>query len=187
MANKIQYGISNVHYAVETAEGQYSAPVHMPGGENLAITNQGGDQNVIYADNQNYWSRSNASGKQGELQMAKFPASFLEDVLGQEVDETTGGIIEGPGDIARNFALMFQLEGDQGGKRVCWFHCSATVPTYTAATATDSITEASETSTVTASPVTIGGKLRTQITMETGDAGYADFFTEVPLSAGDAG
>lgn len=182
MANKIQYGISNVYYAVETAEGQYSTPVHMPGGENLAITNSGGDQNIIYADNQNYWSRSSSSGKQGDLQMAKFPESFLTDVLGQEKDETTGGIIEGPGDTAKNFAFMFQLEGDQGGKRVCWYHCSATVPVYTAATATDTITEASETSTITASPTTISGKLRTQISMETGDTGYNTFFSKVPLS-----
>ena len=114
--------------------------------------------------------------------MAKFPQSFLTEVLGQEIDETTGGVIEGPGDVAKNFALMFQLEGDAGGKRVCWYHCSATVPTFTAATSTDTITEASETSTVTASPVNIGGKLRTQISMESGDAGYANFFTKVPLS-----
>lgn len=182
MANKVQYGISNVYYAVETAEGQYSTPVKMPGAENLAISNSGGDQDTIYADNQNYWSRSSTSGKQGDLQMAKFPQSFLKDVLGQEIDETTGGVIEGPGDVAKAFALMFQLEGDAGGKRVCWFHCTATVPTYTAATNTDSISEASETSTVTASPVTIGGKLRTQISMESGDNGYVNFFTKVPLS-----
>lgn len=183
-ANKIQYGISNVYYAVKTGDGTYDTPVHMPGGENLAISNSGGDSNIIYADNVNYWSKAAATGKSGDLQMAKFPKSFYTDILGQTV-ETGGGISEGPSDVSKEFALMFQLEGDAGGRRVCWFDCTATVPTFTAATATDSITEASESSTITAKPTTINGKLKTQYSCESGDENYESFFSKVPLvSAG---
>lgn len=181
MANKIQYGISNVYYAVKTGDGKYDTPVHMPGGENLSISNSGGDSNTIYADNINYWSKAAATGKSGDLQMAKFPESFYIDVLGQTKEEN-GGISEGPSDVSKEFALMFQLEGDAGGRRVVWFDCTATVPTFTAATATDSITEASESSTITAKPTEIGGKLKTQYSCESTDKAYADFFNAVPLA-----
>lgn len=183
MANKIQYGISNLYYAKKLADGRYDTPVKMPGAESLTITNSGGDSNIIWADNINYWSKSSSAGKSGELQMAKYPVSFRKDILGQTVDETTGALLEGPGDISAEFALLFQVEGDQGGLRVCWYSCTATNPTFTAATATDSITEASETSTITASPIDLKGKKVTQASMESGDAGYAKFFESVPLIA----
>lgn len=180
MANKIQYGISNVYYAVMTADGVYSKPVHMAGGENLTISTSGGDDNTIYADNIKYWNKTISTGKSGDLQMAKFPESFYTDVLGQ-TKETEGGITESPNDTSKQFALMFQLEGDAGGRRVCWYNCTATIPTFTAATVTDSITEASETSTITASPVTVDGKLRIQYSCETGDTKYDKFFELPPF------
>lgn len=178
MPNKIQYGISNVYYAVMTADGTYSTPVHMAGGENLTISSGGGDENTIWADNIKYWNKTISTGKSGDLQMAKFPKSFYVDVLGQ-TSEQDGGITESPNDVSKQFALMFQLEGDAGGRRVCWYNCTATVPTFTAATATESITEANETSTITASPVMVGGKLRTQYSCESGESKYDTFF-ELP-------
>jgi phi13 family phage major tail protein len=180
---KIQYGISNVYYAVMNDDGTYGKPVHMPGADNLAISNTGGDNNIIYKDNKNYWSRSSSSGKQGDLVMAKFPKSFHTDVLGQ-TEEEGGGFSEGPSDVAKNFALLFQLESDQGGRRVVWFNCTATTPVFTAATATDSITEATESSTITATAATINGAEKTQYSCETGDANYDTFFDAVPLTAG---
>ena len=100
--------------------------------------------------------------------------------------ETGGGYSQSPNDIPKEFALMFQLETDAGGKRVCWYGCTATVPTYTAATATDSITEGSETSSITAAPKTISiganqTALKLQYVCETGDTNYANFFGAVPL------
>lgn len=189
MAGKIQYGISNVYYAILT-EGTggvctYGTPVHMPGGENMSISNDGNNDNTIWADNIKYWTKSLSTGLSGDLQMAKFPETFYTDVLGM-TDETGGGYSMGPNDTPKEFALMFQLETDAGGKRVCWYGCTATVPTYTAATATDSITEGSETSSITAAPKLIQTavnttRLVTQYVCETGDTNYANFFTAVPL------
>ena len=181
MANKIQYGISNVYYAVMTADGVYSTPVHMAGGEQMTINNGGGSDNIIYADNINYWNKNVSTGKSGDLQMAKFPKSFYTDVLGQTSEEG-GGVTEGPNDTSKPFALMFQLEGDAGGRRVCWYNCTATIPTFTAATATESITEASETSTITAAPVMVGERMRTQYSCEYDESKYDDFFTLPPFA-----
>ena len=99
--------------------------------------------------------------------------------------EEGGGYSMSPNDVPKEFALMFQLETDTGGKRVCWYGCTATVPTYTAATATDSITEGSETSSITAAPKTIKTgtnttAMKTQYVCETGDDHYANFSNPVP-------
>lgn len=181
--SKVQFGISNAYYAVRNSDGTYAAPVHMPGAQNLAISNSGSDSNIVYADNMNFWSKSTKSGRSGDLQMTKFPESFYIDVLGQEKDPATGMLYESPNDNAKEFALLFQLETDLGGKRVVWYRCTATTPTYTAATATESITEASESSTITAAAATFGTGVnavtKTQGVCETNDTAYNTFFSAV--------
>lgn len=188
MAGKIQHGISNVYYAIATeTDGvlAYGTPVHMPGGENMNVSNDGSNDNTIWADNIKYWNKSLSTGVSGDLQMAKFPESFYTDVLGMTKEEG-GGYSMGPEDTPKQFALLFQTETDKGGKRVCWYNCTATVPTWTAATDTDSITEGSETSTITGAPATIktgdnATAQKTQYVCETGDSNYASFFSAVPL------
>ena len=181
--SKLQFGISNCYYAIRKADGTYETPVHMEGAQNLSISNSGNDSNIIYADNINFWSKSAASGRSGDLQMTKFPDSFYTDVLGQEKDATTGMLYESPNDTSKEFALLFQLETDLGGKRVVWYRCTATSPTYTAGTVTDSISEASESSTITAAAATFGtgakAVTKTQGVCETGDAAYNNFFAAV--------
>lgn len=179
--SKVQFGLSNAYYAVINPEtGKYGAPVHMEGAESISISNAGNDSDIIYADNIEYFKRSSQSGISGDLQMAKFPKSFYTDVLGQKA-ETGGGVSAGPSDVAKKFALMFELSTDLGGKRVCWFNCSATVPTYTASTNTDSLSEASETSTITGTNAVINGENKVTYSCETGDDNYATFFNAVPL------
>lgn len=182
--SKVQFGISNVYYAVRNpTTGVYSTPVHMEGAQNLSISTSGNDQNIIYADNINFWSKSASAGRSCDLQMTKFPDSFYTDILGQQKDATTGMLYDSPNDVSAEFALLFQLETDGGGKRVVWYRCTATVPTYTAGTVTESISEASETSTITAAAATFGkganAVSKVQGVCETGDSAYANFFTAV--------
>lgn len=187
--SKVQFGISNAHYAPITTNEQgamtWATPIPMPGAENFNVDNGGGNENIIYADNINYWSRNTSTGISGDLQMAKFPDQFLIDCLGYTRDETTGGLLDGPSSIAKDFAFGFQLDTDTGGKRVWLFKCSAAKPNYTAATVTESITEANETAAITASPIEINGEQYVRLTCETGQAGYDTFFAAVPLVGGD--
>lgn len=181
--SNVQFGISNAYYAVRKPDGSYEAPVRLEGAQNLTISNSGSDSNVVYADNINFWSRTTKAGRSGDLQLTKFPESFYIDVLGQEKSASTGMLYESPNDVSKEFALLFQLETNLGGKRVVWYRCTATTPTYTAATVTESITEASESSTITASAATFGtggnAVTKTQGVCETGDAAYATFFNAV--------
>lgn len=185
--NIIQYGISNVHYAVRNDDGTYATPVHMPGGESMGMSNSGSSNFTVWADNGKYWDRAKSSGKEGDLQMAKFLASYYADVLGFDVDDE-GGIAENEDATPKQFALMWQLEGDKGGRRVVWYGCTSSIPTFTSATATDSMTEASETATITASPVDVIETVnntqvsvkRTQWSCEKGHTLYNTFFTAIP-------
>ena len=182
MANKVLFGISNVHYAVMDDQGAWGTPVHVEGAENFAIQTGGGNNDTIYADNIAYWTRAGSGNKSGTLQMAKFPDSWFVDILGQTKDQTTGALLESPTDVAKNFAFMFEVSGDAGGMRVCWYKCSSTIPTYTAATNTDSITEANQSVDISATPTKVGDLTLTQAACESGSAGYDTWFDAGPLA-----
>lgn len=179
--SKVQFGLSDVYYAIRNDNGSYKTPVHMLGAEQLSISSNNGNGSTIWADNINFWDSSATGSISGDLQMAKFPKSFYTDVLGQSV-ETGGAISAGPTDTAAHFALLFQLTTDLGGKRYCWYDCTATAPTFTASTNTDSISEDSETSTITANSATTAIGIKTSIHCETGDTDYATWFNAVPYA-----
>lgn len=186
MANTVQFGLESVYFAVyDTQAHTYATPVAMPGAESLGVsTSSGSGESNIYADNRRYFTMAGGSdSKSLTLQMAKFSKEFRTAVLGQTA-VTGGGFLESPEDIARPFALLFQMRGDQGGTRGCYYYCTAGVPTYTAATNTDSITENPESSDITATSVKINNKEHAYYACEYGDPNYENFFSAVPLTDG---
>ena len=79
MANKINYGIKNVYYAVATIGSNntatYSTPVALPGAVSLTL-DQEGDNNIFYADNIAYFSTYANDGYTGSLELALIPDDF---------------------------------------------------------------------------------------------------------------
>lgn len=187
MANKIQHGIKNVYLFPRNDDGTYQPGIHMPGAENMGMSNSGSGDFTVWADDGRYHNESTKSGKEGDLQMAKFPTEYYKYALGQDVDQY-GGFGDTMNDVAGQFALAWELTGDKGGRRVVWYGCTGTEPTFTSATDTDSKTEASETSTITASyvrvPETVNGTTtvveRCQWSCEKGHPLYNNFFTQLP-------
>lgn len=180
--SKVRFGICNARYAVMKADGTYEDPVAMPGAESVDVSTSGGNNSSIYADNEPFYNSSSSGSVEISVQMARFPRSFLTDVCGQ-TEEADGAISQSPEDTGKEFAFMFELSGDQGGYRVCYFRCTATVPVSSASTNTDSVSEAPETSTFTAVGAKMpDGKTRTCTRCETGDDAYADFLTKVPFA-----
>lgn len=56
-ANKVKFGLKNVHYAMLTEEGEevtYGTPVRIPGAVNLSMDAQG-DTSTFYADDMAYY------------------------------------------------------------------------------------------------------------------------------------
>lgn len=153
MANKVKFGLSNVHYAKMTIgeDGAitYATPVPIPGAVNLSLEPQG-EESPFYADNIKYFNDYANNGYSGDLEMAKIPDSFLKDILGQTID-TNGAVIENAEDKAAHFALMFEVDGDESKKRVVYYNCTASRPSAEASTTSETKEPNTDTLTITAS------------------------------------
>ena len=153
--NKIKFGLSNVYYAVATiaADGSatYGTPIRIPGAVNLSLEPQG-ENTPFYADNIVYYTSASNAGYEGDLEIALIPESFKKDVLGYAEDKN-GILYEDVDAKAKNFALLFQFEGDVKAVRHVLYNCTATRPSIESETKTDSTEPTTEKITVTATSV----------------------------------
>jgi len=154
MANKIKYGISKCYYAVATDDGTgtltYDTPVALQGAVSLSMDAQG-DTNTFYADNIAYYTSTANNGYQGDLELALLPDSFRTAVLGETLD-AKGMYIEHANDTPKEFALLFQFEGDENATRHCLYRCVASRPQVNGSTKEESIEPQTESLTITAMP-----------------------------------
>lgn len=192
MANKVKYGLKNVHYAVATiaADGSatYGAVKPWPGAVNLSLEAQGGTTK-FRADNINYWIGQSNNGYEGDLETALIPESFRVDVLGELVDGN-GVRLEDVDAKTVPFALMFQIEGDADNGRYVFYNCSASRPSVSGQTTDEEIEPQTETITITTSSVYFpgfnGGKNVAKGCVYEGETGYASFFSAVYQPSGSA-
>ena len=153
MANKIKYGIRSVYYAVAT-EGTggaltYATPVALPGAVNLTLS-QEGETNSFYADDVIYFQSNSNNGYSGTLELALIPDSFKTDVLGETT--SNGVLVEHANAIPKEFALLFEFQGDEKAKRAALFRCTCSRPDINAATKEASIEPQTETLNIQALP-----------------------------------
>ena len=154
MANKIKYGIRNVYYAVAT-EGtggvlSYASPVAIPGAVNLSLSAEG-ESNPFYADDVIYFQSTANNGYSGTLEVALIPESFKTAVL-QETTDTAGVYIESANKTPKEFALLFEFQGDDKATRHAMFRCTCSRPDVAGATKEASIEPQTETLNITAMP-----------------------------------
>lgn len=131
MANKVQFNIKNVHYAVLT-NGTYGTPVHIPGAVSLSV-DPTGDDSTFYADGIEYYKSYNNSGYEGSLEMALIPDQFRQDILGDTLD-TKNVLIENAFAPTVYFALGFQVDGDDASTYFWFYNCTASRPSMEANT-----------------------------------------------------
>jgi phi13 family phage major tail protein len=152
MANKIKYGISKCYYAKITETNgaiTYGTPVALPGAVSISLDQQG-ETNTFYADNIAYYTSNANNGYQGDLELALLPDSFRTDILGEELDTTSGAYMEYGNAPTVEFALLFQFEGDENATRHCLYRCVASRPSVSGSTKEESIEPQTETVTITA-------------------------------------
>ena len=153
MADKVKFGIKNVHYAVLTDEETitFDAPVAIPGAVSLSLE-ANGDTSPFYADNVQYFVTVANNGYTGDLEMALFPEKFLTDVLGYTVSTTDKVVTENATVQPKRFALLFEEAGDTTGTKFVLYNCICTRPSRSLATTTETTEPQTQTVSITASP-----------------------------------
>lgn len=178
MADKVKFGISNVHYAVLDTDGNtYGTPVAIPGAVSLSME-PSGDTTPFYADNIQYFVAVANSGYTGDLEVAIFPDSFLTDIFGYTQDTTSKVMIENANVQPKPFALLFQEEGDVNGTKFVLYNCTCTRPSRELNTTTESVEPQTQTVSITASPLSNGNSLA-YTTAETPAATLDKWYTTV--------
>lgn len=158
MGDKVKYSIKNVHYAVineETTATAWDKPVPIPGAVSLSLEPEG-DVTPFYADGMLYFQSSANNGYSGDLEVAVFPVSFLKDVFLYEECETSKVLIENSTKQPKPFALLFEEEGDVEGTKFVAYKCTATRPSRSLETATESKEPTTQTISLTMAPLADG-------------------------------
>lgn len=131
MANKVRYGLKNVHVAsVTIAESggtttaTFGTPQSWPGAVNMSMEPTG-DSSDFYADDTLYFTGKASAGYDCSLETALVPDWFLTDYLGQKTDDAND-IVETGSDEGNYFAFLFEFTGDEKAIRHCLYYCKAT-------------------------------------------------------------
>lgn len=183
MANRVQFGLKNVHYATFTYDPStntitYDAPKPIPGAVELTLEPRG-EMVEFYADDVLYYSAANNQGYEGTLSIATIPEDFAVDCLGEEKDQTDMVLTEKVTAKGKPFALLFEFDGDEKATRHVLYNCTANRPTISSSTKTDTVEPQPNELTFVASPRPTDGAVKTKTTENTPAAVYDSWYTAV--------
>jgi len=179
--NKVVFGLTNAHYARITEEAgviTYGTPKRLPGAVELSLTPRG-DMVEFFADNMVFYAASNNQGYDGSLSIANFTEEFLTEILGEVKHEVDGVITEVASAKGSTFALMFEFDGDVKGTRHVLYNCSASRPTVSGSTKTNSAEPKPNELSFIASPRAKDDFVKTKTGATTPDAVYNAWYTKV--------
>lgn len=179
--NKVKFNLKNVHYAPITAEAEgkftYGSPVAIPGAVSLSLEAQG-DIEPFYADGIIYYQSAANNGYSGDLEIALVPDQFRKDILMETEDETDKVLIENVNAQYKNFALGFQIDGDQTETLFWFFNCTVSRPTTEASTLEGSKTPQTDTLSISCAPDP-EGNVRVKTGAETDEGKKKSWFSKV--------
>jgi len=178
--NRVQYGLTNVHYAVITREEDgtytYGKPVRLEGAVSLEMNPTGEPMN-FYADNGIYFSRNSNTGYEGTLSIALITEQFRTEVLGEKL--VNGGLLESSDAKPSDIALLFEVDGDTQASRFVYYDVTVARPNQSAATVAESIEITPNELTFTAKPRTSDKAIKWSTGDATDQAIYNGFYNAV--------
>ena len=188
MANKVKFGLKNVHYALcyETVGSSgtvttYGEMKAWNGAVNLSLDPAGSDDSNFDADDGVYYViQGNNAGYTGSYESALVPDDVQTSVLGRTTD-TNGVIVESKDDVRKYIALAFEIDGDEKANRYLLYRCMLARPSTSASTKTSDGGNTPQTSTVniTATPRPDDGKIKAWTSSTTATATYTGWFSAV--------
>ena len=183
MANKVMFGVSNLHF------GEYNVatngtvtlgtPYALPGTVNISMDAES-EENKFFADNTVYWSGYSDNGYSGTIENALFPDEFKTRFMNYET-LADGGIAQIKGKQNKPVYFMFQTEGDDKARRGIFYNVSLGQITREYSTTEDTIEPATATLAFTINGDNKTGIVRAAYT--SGNAVYTTMFTTPPVPA----
>ena len=180
MANKVEFGISNLYVGTYTVGSggavTMGTPYHQAGAVSFSPEEQS-ESNTFYADNIAYWSGYTGGTFEGDLEVAKFDDTFKTQFLGY-LQKGDGGLAMVKGATKPNVYIAFQVEGDAESRRIIFYNCSLGAITREYNTTEESTEPATETL-----AVIVAGDNATGLSMVSynkSTTGYSTLFTNPP-------
>lgn len=182
MANKVKFGLSNVFVAKITASSNsgvtYGEPFRLPGAVNLTLDPEG-ESADFYGDNTKYFSEFANQGYSGSLEIAMITDEFRTQILGETTD-SNGAMIESTDNTISDFALGFQIDGDQTNRKFWFYNVSAQRPSTAGQTIESSKEPTTDTLNITATARISDNKVKVFMEKTTENAtAYDGFFSAV--------
>lgn len=182
MANKVKFGLCNVHVAPITTNSNsgvtYGTPFAVPGAVNLTLDPEG-ESADFFGDNTNYFSDSANQGYSGSLELALITDEFRTKILGESTD-SNGAFTESTNDKIVGFALGFQIDGDETNRKFWFYNVSAERPSTSSKTVENSKEPSTDTLNIKAKPRISDNKVRTFMEKTTENTtAYNSFFNAV--------
>ena len=180
MANKVEFGISNLHVGTYTDNAgtiTLGTAYHQKGAVSFSPEEQS-ENNTFYADNIPYYSSYTGGTFEGDLEVAKFDDDFKTNFMGY-IEKTDGGIGIVKNATKPNVYIAFEVDGDAQKRRVILYNCTLGAINREYATVEDTIEPATETV-----AVTVNGDNTTGLAMVSyneDDTGYATLFSAPPV------
>lgn len=181
MANKVKFNIHDVHYAPVTTSG-FGTPVALPGAVAISLEPQDGDNEIFYADGEEYYVQASATGYEGDLEMALIDDAFRKAIYG-ETEDTDHNLWESIDDTPTKFALGFVIDGDSESTYFWYQNCSATKPNVESNTNEEAKTVGTDTITIKCSP-NADGYVRVKSTTQSTTTGWFTSVISTPSTSG---
>lgn len=186
-ANKVHFGLKEVHYATITYSSSgvpsWGTVKAVPGAVNLTLSKNSSDTD-FYADDIKYYHTATNNGYTGTLEMADFPVQMRQDLWNQTVSTTSKMLIEDVDAQQVEFALLFEIDGDQSPERYCFYRCVASRPDVASSTKAESTEVQTQSCDITVMPViysgnAANGRVYYRTTADTPSATYNSFYSSV--------
>jgi phi13 family phage major tail protein len=151
--------------------------VKVPGAVSITL-DADGEISPFYADGIKYYIATSNQGYTGSLEMARIPDRMLIDIWGMEKDNN-GVLIENVEKQFKDFALMFEIDGDAKSQRFCLFKVSATRPQIASQTNTETKEPQTQTMDISATPLLSNNNVLAKTTADTSDEQFNNWFQQV--------
>ena len=145
MANKIKYGLKNVHYAkITDTDGAitYAVPVAIKGAVSLSVSPDITKTSIPADDDPEYAVVTEDNGYTGDIEFQDITDEDRVVLFGSTINDD-GVLIENKEDRPNAVALLFEFDGDANKTRHILYNCLCTKPNIDGETGTGNKTDKS--------------------------------------------